>query len=267
MAKWSYEGPLGPAHWGEHFKPAAGQEQSPIDICTASAEFDEHLAATPLSFSYDENCFRFVENTGSSFNVTGTPEAHSNVHGGPVKNNYKFLQFHIHWGKGNNEGSEHTVDGHSSEAELHIVNWNTDLYKTPGEAASSDKHDGLIVLGVMLKVGHANSELEKIVSSLRDVQFKGQKVALKETLNIAGLLPENPEYWTYKGSLTTPPCFESVQWVVFRDQLELSEEQLEAFRNLNNVNHAHDCCEGSKIKYNFRPVCPLNERKVTKSFD
>lgn len=67
----------GPAHWNELFKPAAGHEQSPIDIHTDAAEFDEHLNAKPLSFSYDENCFRFVENTGSSFNVTGTPEAHS----------------------------------------------------------------------------------------------------------------------------------------------------------------------------------------------
>lgn len=106
-----------------------------------------------------------------------------------MNNNYKFLQFHIHWGKSHNEGSEHTVDGQATEAELHIVNWNTDLYKTPAEAASSDKHDGLIVLGVMLKVGKANSELNKIIPCLYNVPLKGQKVALKQNFDVANLLP------------------------------------------------------------------------------
>jgi len=108
-----------------------------------------------------------------------------------VNNNYKFLQFHIHWGKSHNEGSEHTVDGQATEAELHIVNWNTDLYKTPEEAASSDKHDGLIVLGVMLKVGMANQELNKIIPCLYNVPLKGQKVALKQNFDVANLLPSN----------------------------------------------------------------------------
>lgn len=267
MNKWGYAGTIGPAHWGESFPPAAGKEQSPIDIKCADAEFDAQLNEKPLTFSYDENNFKFVENTGSSFNVTGSSDASSNVTGGPVKNNYKFLQFHIHWGKGLSEGSEHTIDGKSSEAELHIVNWNTDLYKTPGEAAASDKHDGLIVLGVMLKVGKANSELDKIVPSLYDVPLKGQKVALKQNLDVKHLLPKDPQYWTYKGSLTTPPCYESVQWVVFKDQVEISEEQLNAFRELNNVCETSECCEGSRIKHNFRPVCSLNNRKVNKSFN
>jgi hypothetical protein len=48
--------------------------------------------------------------------------------------------------------------------------------------------------------------------------------------------------------------------------VEISEEQLNAFRELNNVADVHECCEGSKIKHNFRPVCPLNERKILKSF-
>lgn len=267
MNNWSYEGATGPAFWGKEFPKSAGNEQSPIEIDTAVTEFDERLTVKPLSFSYDENCFKFVENTGCSFNVTGAPDAHSNVHGGPAHNNYKFLQFHIHWGKSQNEGSEHIVDGQSSQAELHIVNWNTDLYKTPDEAASSDKHDGLIVLGVMLKVGEANSELNKIIPCLYDVPLKGQKVHLKQNLDISSLLPAQPEYWTYKGSLTTPPCYESVQWVVFKDKVELSAEQLNAFRELNSVSEVHECSEGSKIKHNFRPTCPLNGRKVTKSFN
>lgn len=266
MSKWSYEGETGPANWAAAFPPAGGKTQSPIDICTSEAKHDAHLLEKPLSFTYDENCFKFVENTGASFNVNGTPEAVSHVTGGPVEGDFKFLQFHIHWGKQHKEGSEHTVNGESSEAELHIVNWNSTLYNSPGEAASSDKNNGLIVLGVMLKVGKANAELNKIIPSLYDIPLKGQKVALKQNLDIHNLFPTNPGYFTYPGSLTTPPCFESVRWVVFNEQVELSAEQLAAFRELNNVSELSDCCEGTKIKHNFRPVCALNDRKVSKSF-
>ena len=68
---------LGPANWRLEFPPAGGIEQSPIDINSDAAEFDASLVANPLSFTYDENCFKFVENTGSSFNVTGTSNANS----------------------------------------------------------------------------------------------------------------------------------------------------------------------------------------------
>lgn len=265
MSKWSYEGETGPLNWAKSFPPAAGKTQSPIDIRNEIVEHDPKLKEKPLSFTYDENCFKFVENTGASFNVTGTPEAKSNVTGGPVEDNFQFLQFHIHWGKGHKEGSEHTVDGEASEAELHIVNWNTSLFKAPGDAASSDQNNGLIVLGVMLKVGEANSELAKIIPSLYDIPLKGQKTNLKQNLDIQKLFPGDPTYYTYKGSLTTPPCFESVRWVVFKEQVEVSEEQLNAFRELNNCDSRDQCCEATKIKHNFRPVCALNERKVYKS--
>lgn len=265
MSKWSYKGEAGPLNWAKSFPPAAGKTQSPIDISVSAAEFDPKLAEKPLTATYDENCFKFIENTGASFNVTGTPEAKSCVTGGPVEDIFQFLQFHIHWGKAHKEGSEHTVDGQASEAELHIVNWNTSLFKTAGEAASSDQNNGLIVLGIMLKVGKANSELAKIIPSLYDVPLKGQKANLKQNLAIQKLFPSDSSYYTYKGSLTTPPCFESVRWVVFKEQVEVSEEQLNAFRELNSCDSLEECCEDTKIKHNFRPVCALNDRKVYKS--
>ena len=74
--------------------------------------------------------------------------------GGPVEHEHKFLQFHLHWGKNDSEGSEHLVDGKSYSAELHIVNWNSQLYTSPAEAVKSNKQDGLIVLGIFLKVNN-----------------------------------------------------------------------------------------------------------------
>ncbi len=108
----------GPSHWAELYEPAAGKTQSPINIASDHAEYDPHLGERPLTFTYDDNCFKFVENTGSSFNVTGTPEAESHVTGGPVSDHFKFLQFHIHWGQHHGEGSEHEIDGQMTEAEV-----------------------------------------------------------------------------------------------------------------------------------------------------
>lgn len=43
----------------------------------------------------------------------------------------------------------------------------------------------------------------------------------------ACLLPSNTEdYWTYHGSLTTPPLTESVTWIVMKQHIEVSHDQV-----------------------------------------
>lgn len=78
--QWSYDGETGPEHWHEIFPCAAGKYQTPIDIQTSGAQFDHRLAEIPLTFTYDQKCFKSVENTGHSFNVTGLAEASSCIY-------------------------------------------------------------------------------------------------------------------------------------------------------------------------------------------
>jgi len=265
---WGYKTEDGPSTWGKLYKQAEGKHQSPIDIDTNNTVYDPELVNKPLRFSYSKDCFTVLKNSGHSFTVSGSDSATSNVNGGPVNNNHNFLQFHMHWGANPTVGSEHTLNGQSFAAELHFVNWNSEKYKEPGQAVGSTTHDGLIVLGVFVKVGNYNPEFDKIVNSLNRVALNGQSVQLQDPINYNNLFPADvSSYYTYDGSLTTPPCNECVKWVVFKDPIEISSLQLNAFHNLYLSSNENECSDDHRQLANFRPVCELNDRKVRRSFN
>lgn len=264
--EWGYEGES--ANWESMYPNANGNHQSPINIDTKLAVQDSQLSHNPLLVWYDNDCFTNIENTGHSFNVSGAANNSSKVSGGPVKDTYKFLQFHMHWGQDESVGSEHTVDGFSYSAEIHFVNWNSDKYYKPEDAVRSTNHDGLLVLGVFVKIGAHNPEFDKLIPSLTDIKYKSQKTKLDQTLVMANLFPADiSKYWNYQGSLTTPPCNECVEWVVFNEPIEVSHDQLRAFHRLYETSDPVQASDSSRILHNFRKVCPLNDRKVKKSFN
>ena len=67
-------------------------------------------------------------------------------------------------------------------------------------------------------------------------------------INASSLLPENLEYYSYSGSLTTPPCSQNVSWNVMKMPIEASAEQIEQFMAIYQMN--------------ARPVQPLNQRTI-----
>jgi len=148
------------------------------------------------------------------------------------------------------------VDGHEYDAEFHIVHFNT-KYGTPGEAV--DKPDGLAVLGIFIKVGKEHPEFAKLIDALGKIHKKGESVTVNPPLCPAAFLPEDKHFYTYEGSLTTPPLLESVIWTVFKEPIEFSEDQLKAMRGL--LISCEDGCEDFMID-NYRPPCPLGSRKV-----
>nr|XP_025035254.1 carbonic anhydrase 2 isoform X2 [Pelodiscus sinensis] len=158
----------GPAHWHEDFPIANGEYQSPIDIDTTSAQYDSSLK--PLHFNYDPSTARNIVNNGHSFNVEFDDSSDKSVlRGGALTGTYRLIQFHIHWGSCEGQGSEHTVDGKQYDAEVHLVHWNT-KYGKFGEAV---KHpDGLCVVGVFLQVGSARPGIQKVIDALDSIQTK-----------------------------------------------------------------------------------------------
>lgn len=198
--------------------------------------------------------------------MDGFPDNESRVRGGPVKNEYSFLQFHMHWGDSTEAGSEHLLNGKPYAAEMHFVNWNHELFKTPAHASQCTKNTGLLVLAVFIKVGDENEEFTKLSKCMHEIHLKNQCIPV-DHVNIKNLLPKNlKNYWTYPGSLTTPPCTECVQWVIFKEPIELSKSQLEKCHELYQVSKEKLCNEFTVIKYNDRPICQMNNRMLLKSF-
>lgn len=118
-----------------------------------------------------------------------------------------------------------------------------------------------------MKLGEANEEFEKLAKFIHDIHLKNHHVPI-QNFNMNKLFPKNTsEYWTYPGSLTTPPCSESVQWVVFKEPIEISPEQLDKCHHLYHVSKEKLCNEKTSIRYNDRPICSMGDRVVHKTFE
>ncbi|XP_069702534.1 carbonic anhydrase [Periplaneta americana] len=260
--EWGYTESNGPSTWAKKFPTAAGSRQSPVDIVTSLAASDTSLTSKPLSWKYVPENTRRIVNTGYGWRVDVDGEG-SELVGGPIDGEYKLEQYHCHWGFRSDKGSEHTVDGQSFAGELHLVHWNSSKYESFGEAAGHP--DGLAVLGVLLKVGKEHPEFQKIVELIPKIYHRGEGTDIEEPIDPVKLLPETYTYWTYLGSLTTPPCSESVTWILFKDAIEVSEEQLSVFRSLRCYKPEEACpcdeLEGLIIN-NYRPPLPLGNREL-----
>ncbi|XP_029447463.1 carbonic anhydrase 2-like [Rhinatrema bivittatum] len=255
---WGYDHHNGPNHWYENFPIAKGDHQSPINIITKDTQHDPALL--PLKFSYDPSSAITILNNGHSFNVEfDDSEDKSVLTGGCLNGIYRLKQFHIHWGSCDEHGSEHTVNGVKYSAELHLVHWNT-KYGSFGEAAQHC--DGLAVVGVFLKVGNARPQLQKVIDALDSIETKGKSASFTN-FDPSGLLPATLDFWTYDGSLTTPPLLECVTWNVLKEPISVSKEQMLKLRSLYFSSENETPCH---MENNYRPPQPLKGRKVRTSF-
>ncbi|XP_063307349.1 carbonic anhydrase 2-like [Pelobates fuscus] len=255
---WGYGPDNGPDTWHHSFPIAQGDHQSPIDINTSQAKYDASLK--PVSIHYDPSTAKVILNNGHAFNVEfEDSEDKSVLRGGPVDGTYRLKQFHFHWGSCDGHGSEHTVDGVKYEAELHLVHWNT-KYASFGEAV---KHcDGLAVVGVFLRVGDTKPELQEVINALNLIPNKGKEAAFTD-YDPSGLLPNSLDFWTYKGSLTTPPLLQCVTWILLKEPISVSSQQISKLRSLFFNDESEDPCH---MVDNFRPPQPLKNREVRASF-
>jgi carbonic anhydrase len=142
---------------------------------------------------------------------------------------YKLLQFHFH------RPSEHQIGGKSFPMEVHFVHAN---------AAGS-----LAVIGVLMASGRPNRAFNRIVATMPEKE--GPAVKADAGIDPNGLLPGKRSYYRYSGSLTTPPCSETVEWFVLTDPIQVADADIALFAKLYPMN--------------ARPVQRLDRRFVLRS--
>ncbi|XP_062512629.1 carbonic anhydrase 1-like [Corticium candelabrum] len=261
--KWTY-----PTHtrdatstWITEYHFCSGQSQSPINIKPSDTVYDSNL--TSLNFShYSTLNGGEATNNGHSiqYNVPDVASKPSVTHGPLEGVTYKLAQFHFHFGSHNLVGSEHTIDESAYPAEMHFVHYNSDKYSSVSRAANES--DGLAVVGVFITVGQENLEISKL--KVNSLAYKGNSTSVA-AINLNQLLPDSHDYFTYRGSLTTPPCYESVTWLVLKDTISMSSAQMATFR-LAQVADYNDP-DIHAMENNYRAVQPLNRRIVNANFE
>ncbi|NXI93087.1 CAH9 anhydrase, partial [Psophia crepitans] len=234
----------------------AGTAQSPINIDTTKTIFSPQLRPIQLSgYSLPANEKLKLRNNGHTV-LLELPESLA-ITGGYAQQ-YRAVQLHLHWGSLSGPGSEHTVNGRRFAVEIHVVHYNTkyDSFKD-----AMVQPDGLAVLGAFLEVGpRENPYYQEIFQHLHKIQREGEEV-LVSGFNIAGLLPANLKYYFhYNGSLTTPPCYQTVKWTVFNQTMLISRDQMSTL--VNSLRNDDD----KPLQNNYRLVQDLHGRRVLSSF-
>jgi carbonic anhydrase len=207
----TYFGSNGPAAWGR-LDPAwtacgQGRMQSPVDFRKPRVRHES------LRVEYERSAGQILDNEHT---IEIETEGHNVLELDGVA--YELQQFHFHG------LSEHTFEGKGSDMELHLVHKSA---------------DGLIaVVGVLLVRGATSGALAPIFAQLpNDVNVRHP---LPDPFNPGEFLPVHREHYRYEGSLTTPPCTEGVHWIVLKDPITVSSDDLARYHE--------------RIHFNARPV-------------
>ena len=204
---WGYEGATGPDKWGG-LDPAdapcsTGGQQSPIDITGPIS-----ARQPPLKIGWSNRPDTIVNN-GHTIQL--------DFAGGDTLRTgdrmYTLKQFHFH------HPSEHLVEGKRFAMEAHFVH-----------AAA----DALAVIAVLMVAGKPNGDFKKIISTMPSEE--GPAVPADPAIDPGRLLPAQRTYFHYEGSLTTPPCSETVDWIVLAQRIEVDEADIARFAKLYPMN-------------------------------
>ena len=218
---WDYLGVENPRHWGmlsqEYMTCETGNRQSPINI-SMTHHGDHHQE---LVFHYQTSQLHEMNN-GHTIQV-------SHVSGCRVDLNdrkYKLRQFHFH------APSEHHIEGKAFPMEVHLVH--------------QDETGHVLVIAVLMKTDATQPVLSKLWKWLPEQTEKDVSIPLD--LSLTDILPTNTDHYAYSGSLTTPPCTEGVQWIVLKEPMHVTQQDVDQFVQI--------------IGHNARPIQPVHNRHI-----
>jgi len=236
---WTYAAPQA---WSGGYALCDGEAQSPVDIETGAAVAGESGDSIGKRSAYVPLDSRKVHDNGHNVQVNGdfgTLELPDGM--------YEVKQFHFHF------PSEHEVNGRLAAGEIHIV------HQKMGSEGTNDLAAVSILLDTeeTLAGDYSEKERKKELDFLTNIGFGRRLPKLDEDIAIEGEVDLNAfskeldgPFFHYKGSLTTPPCSQTVHWYVLEQAATVTAEMIQSFKTI------------FPAPANNRPVRPLNGRKV-----
>jgi carbonic anhydrase len=221
---WDYAGPEDPPHWGKldptYAECSLGHMQSPIDIKQA-----KKTELPALKIDYKPGSLNIIDN-GHTVQINIAPGSTLTV----GSKSYTLKQFHFH------HPSEEHVNGKVYDLVAHLVH--------------VDRDGHLAVVAVLFDKGNANPLIETLWKNVPAEKEKARDFP-SVSIQVQDLLPAERGYFTYTGSLTTPPCSEGVTWYVLKNPSTVSAGQVAAFSRI--------------YPRNARPIQPTDGREILQS--
>ncbi|KAK1790278.1 hypothetical protein P4O66_014182 [Electrophorus voltai] len=257
---WSYTGALNQGHWVRKFPSCSGAKQSPIDI-------DEDFTQTQVQYQnlHLQNWEQLTSDstiTNNGKTVIVEMKGQYYISGGGIHSRVRVARITFHWGRCNatSDGSEHSLSGNKFPLEskwtdigcydafkcgcsplFPPAHWNTrchpqmqiygyeeSRFATLDEAL--DAGGRITALAVLFEASiEDNENYAAIIEGVSSVNRFGKSSTLG-AFSLLHLLPQSTDkYFIYNGSLSIPPCTETVEWIVFKNTVPISETQLEVF--------------------------------------